>query len=89
MCKKEIYKSLRKKSGVYIFINNVTKDIYVGSSINLTSRMSNHFYHANSETKGKTIINRAMNKYNFNNFSLGIIEFCVKDVIVCTRLEQK
>ena len=87
--KKEIYKSLRNKSGVYMFINNITEELYVGSSVNLTNRMTNHFYHAKSKTKGKTIINRAMYKYKLENFSLGIVEFCVKDIIVCTTLEQK
>lgn len=53
--------------------------------------MASHFYHANSPLKspGKTIINRAMNKYKLENFSLGLIEFCAKDVIACTTLEQK
>lgn len=83
-----IYNSLRNKSGVYMLINNITNDFYIGSSINLTSRMTNHFYHAKSETKGKTIVNRAMNKYKLKNFSLGILEFCIKDPIVCTKLEQ-
>jgi len=87
--KLEIYKGLRKKSGVYMLINNITKDLYIGSSINLTSRMTSHFYHSKSETKGKTLINRAMNKYKLNNFSLGILEFCIKDPIVCTTAEQK
>jgi hypothetical protein len=87
--KKEIYNSLRNKAGDYLFVNNITKDLYVGSSINLTSRMTSHFYHANSQGQGKTIINRAMNKYKLENFSLGIIEFCAKDVIICTTLEQK
>lgn len=30
-----------------------------------------------------------MSKYKLENFSLGIIEFCEKDIIVCTKLEQK
>jgi len=87
--KSEIYNNLRKKSGVYIFINNLTKDTYVGSSLNLTNRMTHHFFHAKSGSKGKTIINRAMNKYKLSNFSLGVLEFCTKDVITCTTLEQK
>lgn len=84
-----IYSSLINKSGVYMFINNITKDLYIGSSMNLTSRMTSHFYHSKSETKGRTIIKRAMNKYKLKNFSLGILEFCTKDPIVCTTIEQK
>ncbi len=86
-----IYSNLRKKSGVYMFINNITKDLYIGSSINLTNSMTNHFYHGKSETRGKTSneIRRAMYKYKMVNFSLGLIEFCERDAIVCTTLEQK
>lgn len=85
----EIYSSLRNKPGIYMFINNITKDLYIGSSINLTNRMSKHFYHAKSGTVNNTIINRAMCRYKLENFSLGIIEFCEKDIIVCVKLEQK
>ena len=87
--KSEIYNKLRKKSGVYMFINDLTKDTYIGSSLNLSNRMTNHFFHAKSESKGKTIINRAMYKYKLSNFSLGILELCTQDVITCTTLEQK
>jgi hypothetical protein len=87
--KRKIYVELRKKSGVYLFINNITKDLYVGSSLNLTQRMTNHFYYANSNKTKNTILNRAMKKYGFENFSLGILEFCAKDIIVSISLEQK
>jgi group I intron endonuclease len=87
--KRKIYKELRNKSGVYLFINDVTKDLYVGSSLNLSKRMGSHFYYANSDKVGKTILIRAMKKYGLENFSLGILEFCKKDVIVCVNLEQK
>lgn len=87
--KLEIYKSLRNKSGVYMFINNITTNTYIGSSINLTNRMTSHFYNAKSASRGKTIINKAMYKHKLANFSLGILGFCSKDPITCTTLEQK
>jgi len=87
--KRKIYNDLRNKSGVYLFINNVTKDLYVGSSLNLTKRMTSHFYFANSSKAINSILSRAMSKYGLANFSLGILEFCAKDVIVCINLEQK
>lgn len=88
--KSEIYKSLRNKSGVYIFINNINQETYVGSSTNLTKRMTSHFYHSKLGAKiGKSVINRAMFKHKLANFSLGILEFCIDDVITCTTLEQK
>uniref|UniRef100_UPI002008ED24 hypothetical protein n=1 Tax=Exserohilum rostratum TaxID=1659837 RepID=UPI002008ED24 len=87
--KRKIYKELKNKSGVYLFINDVTNDLYVGSSINLSKRMVSHFYYANSDKIGTTMLIRAMKKYGLNNFSLGILEFCEKDAIECVKLEQK
>jgi group I intron endonuclease len=86
--KTEIYKSLRNKPGVYMFINNINNETYIGSSINLTKRMTSHFYHAKSGN-GKSVINRAMFKHKLTNFSLGILEFCTNDTITCITLEQK
>ena len=88
LSKRDIYSKLRSKSGVYMFINNLTNDLYVGSSLNLTKRMSSHFYYASTE-KMKTILARAMRKYELHNFSLAILEFCEKDLITSIKLEQK
>ena len=61
----------------------------MGSSLNLSKRMVSHFYYANSDKFATTILIRAMQKYGLNNFSLGILEFCEKDVIECVKIEQK
>jgi len=87
--KRVIYKSLKGKSGVYLFINNITRDLYVGSSITLTKRMTSHFYLANSDKATKIVLARAMRKYKLQNFSLGILETCASDTLVCLELEQK
>ena len=84
-----IYKELRNKAGVYLFINNLTKDLYVGSSVNLTKRMTSHFYHANSDKFTKIVITRAMRKYQLENFSLAILEFCKADTLETANSEQK
>lgn len=87
--KKDIYKQLRGKSGVYLFINNITGDLYVGSSLTLSKTMTSHFYHANSNKDTKIVISRAMRKYKLEKFSLAILEFCASDIFVCSDLEQK
>lgn len=87
--KTTIYKKLRGKSGVYLFINNITKDLYVASSLLLSRTMTSHFYLANSDKPTKIVLTRAMKKYKLENFSLAILEFCASDIIVCSDLEQK
>jgi hypothetical protein len=87
--KKNIYKELRNKSGVYMLINNKTVDFYIGSSLNLTKRMVSYYYYTNSDKLSRIVIIRAMKKYGLENFSLGILEFCKKDPKICLNLEQK
>lgn len=87
--KRDIYRELRKKSGVYMLINNINKEIYIGSSLNLTRRMASYYYYTNSEKSSKMVIIRAMKKYGLESFSVGILEFCKQDSKVCLNLEQK
>lgn len=87
--KKDIYTTLRKKAGIYVFINNQTNQLYVGSSINLTKRMVSYYYSYNSDKPSQLVIIRAMKKYGLDSFSLGIKEFCVNNPKICLDLEQK
>lgn len=87
--KREIYTQLKNKSGVYLFINKITKDLYVGSSINLKNRMAVHFYQAKSKKDTNIILYRAMKKYKLENFSVAILDICESNIIVCSDLEQK
>jgi group I intron endonuclease len=86
---KDIYQKLRKKAGIYIFINNRNHQLYVGSSINLTKRMVSYYYYYNSDKPSVLVIIRAMKKYGLENLALGIKEFCDKDPKICFDLEQK
>jgi group I intron endonuclease len=87
--KQTIYKLLRRKAGVYVFINKVNNKRYIGSSINLTKRMTSYYYYTSSSNKSTVPIIRAMKKYGLNAFSLGIKEFCIESPINCIILEQK
>ncbi|OOF89766.1 hypothetical protein ASPCADRAFT_37403, partial [Aspergillus carbonarius ITEM 5010] len=72
-----ILKEQRDKSGVYYLINKVNGHGYVGSSINLASRMKN--YLNNAFLKSKQNVNmpiiKALLKYDQSNFSLLILEY--------------
>jgi len=87
--KKDIYKKLRKKAGIYVFINNKTNQLYVGSSVNLTKIMVSYYYYYNSDKPSQLVIIRTMKKYRLDNFSLGIKEFCDNNPKICLDLEQK
>jgi hypothetical protein len=90
--RRDIYKQLKNKSGVYLFINNITGDKYIGSSIVLSRRMASHFYHGSiklDQKNTKSFLYRAMIKYKLENFSLAILEFCKSDTLEAAKLEQK
>jgi len=73
----KIMRESDNKSGVYYLINNVNGHAYVGSSINLASRMRN--YLNTSFLKSKQNINipiiKALLKYNQSSFSLLILKY--------------
>lgn len=86
--KREIYKKLKDKSGVYLFLNKQTSEMYIGSSVQLSKRMAIHFYNAKSSQETTIIFYRAMRKYGLENFDLAILEFCESNETDCSKLEQ-
>ncbi len=61
----------RSKAGVYILYNNANNSYYVGSSSNISRRMSSYFSFANlNHPKNKNIIIcKALLKYDYKLFS--------------------
>lgn len=82
----KIVKEEKGRSGVYLLINKVNNHTYVGSSTNLASRMRN--YLNKSFLKSKQNINmpitRALLKYDYDNFSILILEY-VKPLFLTAR----
>lgn len=72
-----ILKNHKNKSGVYCLINNINGHSYVGSTININSRIKN--YLNNNNLKNSKNINmpivKAILKYGQLNFSLLILEY--------------
>jgi group I intron endonuclease len=64
------------KSGIYMLTNKITKKIYIGQSSNLSNRFKNYFYISYIKSQANLIINRALIKYGYSNFSLTILEYC-------------
>jgi len=82
----QILKEEKDKSGIYSLINNTNGHTYVGSSINLSSRMRNYLNNTFLKSKqnvGMPIVN-ALLKYDQSNFTLLILEY-VKFESLTTR----
>lgn len=79
-----IIKEQKDKSGVYCIINKINGHTYVGSSINLASRMRN--YLNNTFLKSKQNVNmpivKALLKYDQSNFSLLILEYAKPETLM-------
>ncbi len=73
----QLLKQEKEKSGVYFLVNNINGHTYVGSSINLASRMKN--YLNNAFLKSKQNVNMpiisALLKYDQSNFTVLIVEY--------------
>jgi hypothetical protein len=70
--KKQIAKMTKGLSGIYIIINKITKDYYIGSASTdrFYKRFSSHFIYF----KGSKIVKLAVKKYNLENFAFLVLE---------------
>lgn len=74
--KMQILKENKGKSGVYRWVNKETGKSYVGSGTNLARRFYNYYSAALLIRHDCMVINRALLKYGYSNFTLEIIEYC-------------
>jgi group I intron endonuclease len=65
-------KELKNKSGIYGFVCKTTGKLYIGSSIDLSDRFSNHINGSKSNVK----LQNAINKYNLHDFIFIVFEYC-------------
>lgn len=76
--KKDIINENIGKSGIYMWTNLLTGDIYIGQSGDLSKRFRKYFTLSYLKSKESFIISRALIKYGYNNFSVSILEYCDK-----------
>lgn len=64
---------LKNRSGIYIIINKITKNTYVGSAINnqIFNRYVSHMLRLN----GSKLVRKAILKHGLNNFIFGILKY--------------
>lgn len=64
-------RGVNSKAGVYVFINKITEEGYVGSSVALASRIKDD-YLRKGKVLGKRPIELAIKKYGLSNFKLEV-----------------
>lgn len=69
----------KNKVAIYRWVNNINNKTYIGSSINLATRLYK-YYSVKHLTKYKTPIHNALLKYGFENFTLEILEYCEEGI---------
>lgn len=64
--------------GIYKMTNNINGKIYIGLSVNIDTRMYNHYWSAFNPNASEynSYLSRAIRKYSKENFSHEIIEEC-------------
>lgn len=75
--KEQIKKDPKDKTGVYCLLNLTNGNIYIGSSVNIASRMSNYLnntYLKHRKNNNMPIV-QALLKYGQENFALLIVEY--------------
>ena len=81
--KKLIYDENKKKSGVYCWTNITNGKRYVGSSENLSRRISWYYsFNRINKLEVRSLICRALLKYGYSGFRLDILEYCSKEKVL-------
>lgn len=65
--------------GIYKIINVLNNKIYIGSSINVTSRIRNHFNDLKAKRHKNNYLQNVYNKYGKEIFTWSLIEKCKKE----------
>lgn len=71
-----------KTSGIYEIRNNLTKDTYIGSAVNLRKRKAQHFSKLNKGIHANKHIQSSFNKYNKENFTFQPLIYCDKSMLI-------
>ena len=84
--RENINELVKNKSGIYIIINKITGNKYIGSAITnkLHVRFANHCIHTNN---GSKLVKQAIKKYGLNNFIFGIIEYYPEKITKYNNIE--
>ena len=83
--KNNILQNSKQRCGVKKWVNKINGRCYVGSSVNLSSRLRNYFslyYLAKITSKYKSKIYNALLAHGHENFQLEILEVCAIPYVI-------
>lgn len=76
---------LSGKSGVYCIRNLYTKDMYVGSAVNLRARWNLHRTNLRAGKHHSKILQHAWDKYGEKGFEFFVLGYCPPDEVLATE----
>lgn len=68
-------------SGIYAIVNNVNGKMYIGQSINLEARESEHFRTLKKNCHHNSYLQKSFNKYGESAFEFTIMELCTESLL--------
>lgn len=80
-------KRMNKRPGVYIIINKITSQYYIGSSAIAKNRIKIHLNELRKGIHNNLHLQRSWNKYGENNFKFDIIMYCQKEELLTREQE--
>jgi len=78
LMKKKILIENKGKFGIYRWVNKVNGISYIGSAVNISLRLYSHY----KGSKSNIILQEAILKHGLSNFSIEILEYCDKSILM-------
>lgn len=79
---------LTKYAGVYQIVNKINNKVYIGGTLDLRERLSNHISELRNNHHHSIYLQRAFNKYGVNNFYFEILDICESNWDIIESIEQ-
>lgn len=70
------------RSGVYVIINLINDNTYIGKSINMRTRWRTHKNELNAGSHFNPHLQNAWTKYRYSSFHFGVLEFCPENELL-------